>query len=81
MLSSARISAQSLGMVCITAAVDINPNVLKSLESIVPFLESQDPKLRSSVSKVRMNECIDPSFNLLGSRYIIKYETSCYRRL
>ncbi len=51
-LSSNRISAQSLGLSCITSAIDINPETLLSLECIVPFLQAQDPKLRSSVSKV-----------------------------
>lgn len=51
-LSSDRISAQSLGLVCITSAVEINLDILTSLESIVPFVEARDPKLRSSSTKV-----------------------------
>ena len=51
-LSAERVSAQSLGLTCITAAVDISPNILNSLDQILPFMESQDPKLRGSTSKV-----------------------------
>lgn len=52
-LSSDRVSAQSLGLSCITNAIDINPHILTSLESVSTFLKAQDPKLRSSVTKVR----------------------------
>lgn len=57
-LSAERISAQSLGLVCITAALDINHQCLNSLELILPFLKSEDPKLRSSVSKVWIQLCL-----------------------
>ena len=51
-LSSDRVSAQSLGLSCITCAIDINPTIFLSLEHVLPFIQAQDPKLRSSVSKV-----------------------------
>lgn len=51
-LPSHRVSAQSLGMACITSAVDVHPSHLMSLDSITTFMTAQDPKLRSSVTKV-----------------------------
>lgn len=54
-LSSDRISAQSLGLACITSAIEIDPNIITSLESIGPFLVAQDPKLRSRIVMVCMS--------------------------
>jgi hypothetical protein len=51
-LSSTRVSAQSLGLACITSAVEINPHVMTSLDPISRFLVAHDPKLRSGVAKV-----------------------------
>lgn len=51
-LSSTQISAQSLGLACITSAIEIDPHAMTSLESIATFLVAEDPKLRSGVAKV-----------------------------
>lgn len=52
MLTSNRISAQSLGLTCVTSAIEIDPLILTSLDPIAPFLAAEDPKLRSGVVKV-----------------------------
>ena len=47
-----RVSAQSLGLACITAAVDISPPILPTLEPLEMFAFADDPKLRCRFIKV-----------------------------
>ncbi len=51
-LSSHRVSIQSLGLACITCTVAIDPDCLTSLEFITTFVKASDPKLRSNAVKV-----------------------------
>ena len=51
-LPNMRVSAQSLGLGCITAAVDISPTILPTLESLEVFAFADDPKLRCRFIKV-----------------------------
>lgn len=53
-LSSNRVSAQSLGLMCISYSVDLMPSSITTLEPFFPFITASDPKLRSSVSKVKI---------------------------
>ena len=55
-LKNGRVSAQSLALACITAAVDLQPSLLVSLDTLTPFTTAQDPKLRSRAAKVRMQQ-------------------------
>ena len=51
-LKNGRVSAQSLGLACITAAVDLAPSVLLTLDLLIPFTTAGDPKLRNRAVKV-----------------------------
>ncbi len=51
-LKNGRVSAQSLGLACATAAVDLAPWVLPSLSPVTPFTTAGDPKLRNRAVKV-----------------------------
>ncbi len=51
-LKNGRVSAQSLGLACVTAAVDLSPSVLSSLTPLIPFTTAGDPKLRNRAVKV-----------------------------
>ena len=45
---SGRVSAQSLALACVCAAVDLQPSLLPSLQPLLPFTSSSsDPKLKS----------------------------------
>lgn len=59
MLKNGRVSAQSLGLACITAAVDLAPSVLLSLDLLIPFTTAGDPKLRNRAVKVSKLCCIE----------------------
>ena len=51
-LPNMRVSAQSLGLACVTAAVDISPLILPTLEPLEMFALADDPKLRCRFIKV-----------------------------
>ena len=51
-LPNMRVSAQSLGLACITAAVDISLPILPTLEPLEMFAFADDPKLRCRFVKV-----------------------------
>ena len=63
-LLNTRVSAQSLGLACITAAVDICPPILQQLASLEVFANADDPNLRCRFSKV-----LTPNSVLLRCEY------------
>jgi len=63
-LLNTRVSAQSLGLACITAAVDICPPILQQLAPLEVFANADDPNLRCRFSKV-----LTPSSVLLRCEY------------
>ena len=52
MLEDGRVSVKSLGLSCITAALDIYPFKIITLESVESYLPAKDPKLRSQAVMV-----------------------------
>lgn len=52
MLADGRVSVKSLGLSCITAALDIYPYTCVTLESAESYLTAKDPKLRSQAVMV-----------------------------
>lgn len=46
-LEDSRVSVKSLGLSCITAALDIYPYTCITLDSVESHLQAKDPKLRS----------------------------------
>ena len=50
-------SVKSLGLSCVTAALDIHPYTCITLESAETYLAAKDPKLRSQAVMVRTTHC------------------------
>ena len=48
-----RVSVKSLGLSCITAALDMYPYTCITLEFVESYLSAKDPKLRSQAVMVR----------------------------
>lgn len=46
-LEDSRVSVKSLGLSCITAALDMYPYPCITLDSVESYLQAKDPKLRS----------------------------------
>ena len=51
-LEDSRVSVKSLGLSCITAALDIYPYACITLDSAESYLLAKDPKLRSQAVMV-----------------------------